>query len=163
MVPGAWRATRLATTACMRKNGALRFTAMCASNSSGVVSSRVPRDVSPAALTRLSTRPKAAIAAVTQDRAWATSAMSAWRNTASVPAAPRSAASASPGSRRRPATATRAPSRAAARAMAAPSPWVPPLISTTRSCSRVMTGSSAVREGKLGFCVQYNRSGHLIR
>src|ERR1044072_5570704 len=63
IVPGAWRATRSATTACMRKNGALRLTAMCASNSSGVVSSRVPRLVSPAALTTLSTRPNPATAA----------------------------------------------------------------------------------------------------
>ena len=50
-----------------------------------------------------------------------------------------SAASASPGSRRRPATATRAPSRAAARAIAAPRPEVPPLTSTTRSCRRGIT------------------------
>jgi len=34
--------------------------AMCASNSSGVVSSRVPREVSPAALPGLSTRPYSA-------------------------------------------------------------------------------------------------------
>src|SRR6185312_5373905 len=74
MVPGAFRATMSATTACMRKNGALRLTATCASNNSGVVSSSVPRDVSPAALTRQSTRPKAATAAVTHPRACATAA-----------------------------------------------------------------------------------------
>ena len=47
---------------------------MCASNSSGVVSSKVPLAVSPAALTRLSTRPNAMITAAAQARAWATSA-----------------------------------------------------------------------------------------
>jgi len=52
-----------------------------------------------------------------------------------LPAAVSSAASASPVSRRRPVTATRAPSRAAARAMPAPRPEVPPLMSTTRSRS----------------------------
>jgi len=62
---------------------------------------------------------------------------SAWTNSALAPAAARSAASASPGSRRRPVTATSAPSRAAARAMAAPRPCVPPLMSTTRSRRRV--------------------------
>ena len=60
-------------------------------------------------------------------------------NSALVPVAASSAASASPGSRRRPVTATSAPSRAAARAIAAPSPEVPPLISTTRSCRRGIT------------------------
>ncbi len=74
MVPGALWAVKSATTACMRKNGAFRFTAMCASNSSGVVSSRVTRLVSTAALTRLSTRPNSAITVATQARAWATSA-----------------------------------------------------------------------------------------
>jgi hypothetical protein len=63
IVPPARRPIRSATTACIRKNGPLRLTAMCASNSSGVVSSSVPRVVSPAALTRLSTRPNASIAA----------------------------------------------------------------------------------------------------
>ena len=57
IVPGAPRASMSATAACMRKNGARRLTATCASNSSGVVSSSVPRVVSPAALTRPSIRP----------------------------------------------------------------------------------------------------------
>src|ERR1700757_165812 len=133
IVPGARRATRSATTACMRKNGAFRLTAMCSSNSSGVVSSRVPRLVSPAALTRLSTRPNPATAAVTLARACSTSATSARMNRALPTPAASSAASASPGSRRRPVTATRAPSRTAAPAIAAPRPEVPPLTSTTRS------------------------------
>ena len=109
---------------------------MCASNSSGVVSRSVPLPVSPAALTRLSTRPISTVTAATQARAWATSLTSACTNSALVPASVSSAAIASPGSRRRPAIATSAPSRAAARAMPAPSPAVPPVISTTRSRSR---------------------------
>src|SRR5438105_86708 len=152
IVPGAWRATRSATTACMRKNGAFRLTAMCASNSSGVVSSRVPRLVSPAALTRLSTRPNPATAAVTLARACSTSPTSARMNSALAPHAVSSAASASPGSRRRPVTATRAPSRAAALAIAAPRPEVPPLIRTTRSGRRgitVLAKNTAVRHGGL--------------
>jgi hypothetical protein len=66
IVPGAPRATRWATTACMRKNGARRLIAMCASNSSGVVSSRVPREVNPAALTSASTRPNSVMTAATE-------------------------------------------------------------------------------------------------
>ena len=56
-VPGALRATMSATAACIAKNGALRLIAMCWSNSSGVVSRSVPREVSPAELTRQSIRP----------------------------------------------------------------------------------------------------------
>ena len=59
-VPGALRATMSATAACIAKNGARRLIATCASNNSGVVSSSVPRVVSPAALTRQSIRPQAA-------------------------------------------------------------------------------------------------------
>ena len=47
IVPGALRATMSATAACMAKKGARRLIAMCASNSSGVVSRSEPRDVSP--------------------------------------------------------------------------------------------------------------------
>ena len=57
IVPGAPRFFMSATAACIRKNGALRLTAMCRSNSSSVVSSRVPRVVSPAELTSESIRP----------------------------------------------------------------------------------------------------------
>ena len=45
MVPGSPRCFMSAIAACIRKNGARRFTAMCWSNSSGVVSSMVPRVV----------------------------------------------------------------------------------------------------------------------
>ena len=65
------------TAACIRKNGARAFTAMCSSKSSGVVSSRVPRVVSPALLTRQSTRPKCSTVAATAATLWATSAASA--------------------------------------------------------------------------------------
>ena len=57
IVPGAPRCFMSATAACIRKNGARRLTAMCWSNSSSVVSSRVPRAVSPAELTSESIRP----------------------------------------------------------------------------------------------------------
>ena len=57
IVPGAPRRIMSATAACIRKNGALRLTAMCRSNSSSVVSSSVPRVVSPAELTSESIRP----------------------------------------------------------------------------------------------------------
>src|SRR5215216_3930324 len=144
IVPGALRATMSLTAACIRKNGARRLTATWASNSSGVVSSRVPRAVSPAALTRQSTRPSSATAAATDRWAWATSATSAWTNRALAPAAWSSAASASPGWRRRPVTATAAPSRAAARATPAPTPWVPPLTRTTLPPSSAIHASWVV-------------------
>jgi hypothetical protein len=73
----------------------------------------------PGALTRLSTRPNSVIVAATEARAWATSPASACTNSALLPASVSSATSASPGSRRRPVTATSAPSRTAARAMPA--------------------------------------------
>ena len=57
MVPADRRASMSLTTACMRKNGARRLTAMCWSNSSGEVSSSEPREVRPAEFTRQSTRP----------------------------------------------------------------------------------------------------------
>ncbi len=75
--PGSPRRTMSATAACIRKNGPRRLTAMCWSNSSGVVSSSVPRLVSPAALTRQSTRPCRATTAATDRCALATSATSA--------------------------------------------------------------------------------------
>ena len=87
IVPGALRASMSLTAACIRKNGARRLTAMWASNSSGVVSSRVPRAVSPAALTRQSTRPSSATTVATEPWAWATSATSACTNRAVAPAA----------------------------------------------------------------------------
>src|ERR1700761_6452951 len=77
IVPGAPRRTMSATAACMRKNGPRRFTATCWSNSSGLVSSSVPRLVSPAALTRLSIRPNRSTVAATDACALATSATSA--------------------------------------------------------------------------------------
>src|SRR4030095_10868201 len=144
IVPDALRASMSLTAACIRKNGARRLTAMWASNSSGVVSSRVPRAVSPAALTRQSPRPSSATTVATDFWAWATSATSAWTDNALAPAACSSAASASPGSRRRPVTATAAPSRAAAWATPAPSPWVPPLTRTALSVSSAIHASSSV-------------------
>jgi hypothetical protein len=63
--PGAPRATMSATAACIVKNGPRRFTATWRSNSSGVVSSSVPRSVSPAALTSASIRPCSATTAAT--------------------------------------------------------------------------------------------------
>ena len=107
---------------------------MCASNSSGVVSSSVPRVVSPAALTRQSTRPYARDRRRTRGPRLGDVA-DVGLHEQRLGRRPRvsSATSASPGSRRRPVTATVAPSRAAARAMPAPSPGVPPLTSTTRS------------------------------
>ena len=66
-----------ATAACIRKNGALRLTAMCWSNSSWVVSSRVPRVVSPAELTSESIRPCLSTVVCTAATAWATSVTSA--------------------------------------------------------------------------------------
>jgi hypothetical protein len=77
IVPPAPRATMSATAACMRKNGPRRLTATCWSKSSGVVSSRVPREVSPAALTRQSIRPKRSTVAAAEARALSTSDTSA--------------------------------------------------------------------------------------
>ena len=57
IAPGASRDTMSATAACIRKKGPRRLTAMCWSNSSGVVSSRVPRVVRPAEFTSPSIRP----------------------------------------------------------------------------------------------------------
>src|SRR5487761_689702 len=137
-VPGALRATMSATAACMAKKGARRLTAMCASNNSGVVSSSVPREVSPAALTRQSIRPCAATTCSTLPRACAVSARSAGMK--AVPAS--SAASAWPTSGRRPVNATCAPSRTAARTTPAPTPWVPPLTRTTLSFSSATSSPS---------------------
>ncbi len=53
----------------MMKNGDFKLTAMWVSNSSGVVSSIVPRAVSPAALTAQSRCPNRSIAAATEARA----------------------------------------------------------------------------------------------
>jgi hypothetical protein len=122
IVPVACRESMSATALCIRKNGARRLTAMCASNSSGEVSSSEPRVVRPAQLTRESTRPKRLTVAATDACAWATSATSVCTKAALAPVAMSSATSASPGSARRPVTATDAPSRAAARATAAPRP-----------------------------------------
>ena len=69
----------------MRKNGARRLTATCASKSSGVVSTSDPRLVSPAAFTRQSIRPNRRTTASTEPRACATSATSAATNNASRP------------------------------------------------------------------------------
>ena len=77
IVPGAPRFFMSATAACIRKNGARRLTATCWSNSSSVVSSRVPRVVSPAELTRESIRPCLSTVVSTAATAWATSATSA--------------------------------------------------------------------------------------
>ncbi len=122
IVPGALRATMSATAACMAKNGPLRLIAMCASNSSGGVSSSVPREVSPAEFTRQSIRPKTSTTSATAALACSASARSARTNIALPPADASSAVSASPGSVRRPVTATAAPARTAARAIAAPTP-----------------------------------------
>src|SRR5918996_3856657 len=84
IVPGALRRSMSRTAACMRKNGARRLIAMCSSNSSGVVSSRVPLDVSPAALTRQSMRPNALTTVATEPCACATSATSVDTNSASA-------------------------------------------------------------------------------
>lgn len=134
-VPGAPRSTRCWTAACIAKNGARRLIAMCASNSSGVVSRSVPRDVSPAAFTRQSIRPWAATTCSTLPRACAGSVRSACTNVAPV-----RAANFSPSSVRRPVKATVAPSRSAARTMPAPTPWLPPLTRTTLSSSSWFMG-----------------------
>lgn len=65
MLPGAPRLTMSATADCIVKNGPRRLVAMCASKSSGVVSSSVPRVVRPAQLTSASIRPKCAIVEAT--------------------------------------------------------------------------------------------------
>src|SRR6185437_4267263 len=143
MLPGAPRSTSERTTACMRKNGPRRFTAMCASNSSGVVSSSVPRAVSPAAFTRQSTCPYPASTASTAATAAAAPPTSAGTYPAAAPVAVSSAASASPRSWFRPSSATTAPSRTAARATPAPTPWVPPLTRTTFPSRRGTTVSLA--------------------
>ena len=80
IVPGAPRRSMSFTTACIVKKGPRRLTAMWASNSSGVVSTSVPRVVSPAELTRQSTRPNSATALATAACAWATSLTSACTN-----------------------------------------------------------------------------------
>ena len=136
MLPGSPRCFMSAIAACMRKNGARRFTAMCWSNSSGVVSSMVPRVVSPAALTRQSIRPCRWMVAATEACAAVTSLTSVCTKLASAPVFCSSATTFSPRSALRPEIITAAPSRALARAIAAPRPWVPPLISTTFPVSR---------------------------
>ena len=63
-----------------RRTGPRKLTAMWVSNSSGVVSSRVPRVVIPAALHRPSMRPNSAPCGVTERRACCGSAMSVCTN-----------------------------------------------------------------------------------
>ena len=88
------RAGRARAAPCRRRppasgrTGPRRLTAMCWSNSSGVVSSRVPRVVSPAALTRQSIRPNSATVRVTVACACSTSATSACTNRPSPPRRP---------------------------------------------------------------------------
>ena len=110
----------LVTAACIAKDGPRKLTAMWLSNSSGVVSSRVPRVVIPAALHRPSMRPNSSTVRVTDRRACCGSAISVCTNRTSPPRVSSSAANRLPASSRRPVTTTWAPSRTAARAAAPP-------------------------------------------
>ena len=113
---------------CMRKNGARTFTSNIESNSSGLVSRIVPRSVMAAALTSTSTRPNAFSAAGITFRAAARSSRSAATKTVLQPPFEMSSATALPRFLLRP-TMTRpaAPRSAKSRAIASPSPCVPPV------------------------------------
>src|SRR3954463_1094864 len=128
MVLGALRRTMSRTTACMVKYGPRRFTAMCASNSSGVVSRSVPRVVNPTEFTPGSrcgrTRRQRPARPLGPERRRSRRLA---RSARLSPARPARRQSFSPGSRRRPVTTTWAPSRTAARAI----PCSQPLASAT--------------------------------
>ena len=124
---------------------------MCWSNSSGVVSSSVPRVVEPGGVDQ-------AVDPAVRARPTASTDCLRLRDVGDVgrrrTAPRRRAALELRGERlarrsaRRPVTATVAPSSTAARAMAAPTPWVPPLTRTTLSASspiecQVRSASSA--------------------
>ena len=121
---------------------------MWVSNSSGVVSSRVPRVVIPAALHRPSMRPNSSTVRVTDRLACCGSAISVCTNRTSPPSSSNSAANRLPASTRRPVTTTWAPSRTAARADAPPTPCVPPLINTTFPSSKPLMDVLFVSGGR---------------
>ena len=114
---------------CIRKKGARTLMANIRSKSSGEVSRIVPRSVMAAALTRASSRPKAASAAATTSRQSSTRARSARRKRTLQPvSAVIASATALPFSALRPqVTRPAAPRSASSLAMAAPRPWVPPV------------------------------------
>src|SRR3954467_11404308 len=147
MVLGALRRTMSRTTACMVKYGPRRFTAMCASNSSGVVSRSVPRVVNPTEFTPGSrcgrTRRQRPARPLGPERRRSRRLA---RSARLSPARPARRQSFSPGSRRRPVTTTWAPSRTAARAIPCPQPL-----------------ASAPYEDDLAFAQGHHRSSSPLR
>src|SRR5438445_7547984 len=114
---------------CIRKNGARTLIANMRSNNSGLVLSRFPRSVRPAAFTRISTRPYLASACAKTARQWSTFCRSATTKVTGTPVSAVIAwATASPLSRSRPQVMMpAAPAWAKSLATAAPRPWVPPV------------------------------------
>src|SRR5947209_2077467 len=90
-----------------------------------------PSSMTPALLTRVSSRPKCATVSATTARARCSSVTSASSTSASPPAARMRAASASSRSRRRATSATCAPCAASATAVASPIPELAPVTSAT--------------------------------
>src|ERR1700694_1204751 len=129
ILPGWPVSTKCLTRPCMVRNGARALVLKCRSHNSRVVSSRVPRSVRAAELTRLLTVPKC-LKEVSMSR-WPSSALetSSGQNRQSVPVARTCTAAASPLSTFRPLiTIPRAFSCPRRLATAKPRPCVPPVI-----------------------------------
>ena len=121
------------TASCIRKKGARTFTANIVSKSSGEVLSRLPRVDMPAAFTRMSTRPKRASACAMIRRTSSMTPRSAPTTSTGTPlSAVISSATFRPLAASRPTvTIPAAPALAKSRAMAAPTPCVPPVTTAT--------------------------------
>ena len=130
----------------MRKSGARTLTPIICSKPSGVAVHTLSRHVAAATLTTPCTTPNCLSAASITARGAAGSAMSASTNEVGVPRPVSSAARAAPRSALRPAiTRPAASSATTCRAIASPSPWVPPLMTMTFPSSLpVMFRSSVV-------------------
>src|SRR5579864_3671105 len=126
IVPSVFSRRITTTASCIRKNGARTLVAKMRSKRSGLVSRIVPRSVIAAALTSTSTRPKCRSAAAMTARQSSTRDRSACTKRTSAPGSSR--AFASPFSFERPQIITPlAPRSTNSAAIAAPSPWVPPV------------------------------------
>ena len=117
------------------RNGAVRLTAIVASQSSTVSDPSGGRRLIPAQFTRMSGGPNASSAPEAARATSARSARSALTHAASAPPARSDAAASSSRSASRATSTTRAPARASAAAIPAPIPEDPPVTTATRPSS----------------------------
>ena len=134
MRPNA-RAFMPGASTCVSLNGAARLSARVKSQSASRTSMNGWRRLTPAALTRMSTPPLSFSTRPAASRSCATSVRSAATAAATSPSDRNDATVASSSRSRRATSHTAAPARARARAIASPSPELPPVTSARRSSS----------------------------